>query len=523
MKDPLLYAQRRIGPLLRDRRTIASAAAVCLTATVCYLYVLVGNINNYDNIACTPAGYGTGLRSGRWLLTLLGDAYSHFLGNYNLPLFNGLVGLLFLGLACQLLFRTLRLEQPWQCALLSVITVAFPAAASAMLFSFTVHYYLLAVLLASASVWLVTRRGTGCFILSAVLLCCSIGLYQAYFPLAAAVLVLRLLRDCLDEAQKWKTVALRALRYVGMLAAAMILYFLVLRLCLAVYHESLLPYRGIDRMGLLPLDRLPELLWREIRCFYLLAWENYAFLAPTRLVRWAICGSVGLSALWLILNRHERDPKKLVTVLLLLAALPIAANGIFLMAPDAETHTLMTYGVVTLFYLPLVVLSGTRRHSNTTRRWVGLLTALCLLGAAIGYAWQANSCYRTNYYANRVISSYYQTMLTRAKNVEGYTAQTEIVFVGRHLNDPSLHDVWADTPFIFDGRSTASGQINEYSRVEMIAAYLGTQTRYATDEELATYAAEFDTMPCYPDDGAIRLLDGTLYIKLCDPSYTSFD
>lgn len=97
------------------------------------------------------------------------------------------------------------------------------------------------------------------------------------------------------------------------------------------------------------------------------------------------------------------------------------------------------------------------------------------------------------------------------------------VFVGRHIGDPSLRDVWADTPFIFDGRSTASGQINEYSRVEMIAAYLGTQTRYATDEELAAYAAEFDAMPCYPDDGAIRLMDGTLYIKLCDPSYTSFD
>ena len=68
MKDPLLRAQRRIKPLLRDRRTIASAAAVCGTTLVCYLYVLAGNINNYDNMACTPAGYGTGLRSGRWLL-----------------------------------------------------------------------------------------------------------------------------------------------------------------------------------------------------------------------------------------------------------------------------------------------------------------------------------------------------------------------------------------------------------------------------------------------------------------------
>ena len=54
--------------------------AFVLTALACYLYVLVGNINNYDNIVCTPEGYGTGLRSGRWMLTLLGDtavSYTH--------------------------------------------------------------------------------------------------------------------------------------------------------------------------------------------------------------------------------------------------------------------------------------------------------------------------------------------------------------------------------------------------------------------------------------------------------------
>ena len=43
---------------LRDRRTQLSAAAFVLTALACYLYVLVGNINNYDNIVCTPCTMG---------------------------------------------------------------------------------------------------------------------------------------------------------------------------------------------------------------------------------------------------------------------------------------------------------------------------------------------------------------------------------------------------------------------------------------------------------------------------------
>lgn len=414
MRDPLPRVQRGLAAALRDRRTQLSAAAFVLTALACYLYVLVGNINNYDNIVCTPEGYGTGLRSGRWMLTLLGDTVGHAMGNFNLPLFNGLLGLVFLGLACQFLWRALHLQKPWQCAVLTAITAAWPAAASAMLFSFTVHYYLFAVLLAAVAVWMTDRSGWGWFVGAVLTLACSIGVYQAYFPLAAALLVLRLLQQCLDSETPWKTVALRALRFVGVLAAAMVVYFLLLHLCLRLYHETLTAYRGINNMGKLNFAELPQMLVRCVRCFYLLPKTGYAFLTNSRLIRWAMWASLLLSAVSLALAWRDRDWKKIVTVVLLLAALPIAANGIFIMAPETATHTLMTYGVVTLFYLPLIVGDGLRWRRDAVRRWVSLLTCLCLAGASAGYAWFCNGCYRTNYYSNEIMASYYTSMLTRA-------------------------------------------------------------------------------------------------------------
>ena len=321
MRDPLPRVQRGLAAALRDRRTQLSAAAFVLTALACYLYVLVGNINNYDNIVCTPEGYGTGLRSGRWMLTLLGDTVGHAMGNFNLPLFNGLLGLAFLGLACQFLWRALHLQKPWQCAVLTAITAAWPAAASAMLFSFTVHYYLFAVLLAAVAVWMADRRGWGWFVGASLTLACSIGVYQAYFPLAAALLVLRLLQQCLDSETPWKTVALRALRFVGVLAAAMVVYFLLLHLCLRLYHETLTAYRGINNMGKLNFAELPQMLVRCVRCFYLLPKTGYAFLTNSRLIRWAMWASLLLSAVSLALAWRDRDWKKIVTVVLLLAAL----------------------------------------------------------------------------------------------------------------------------------------------------------------------------------------------------------
>ena len=56
-----------------------------------HLFTLTNVLQNYDNIAIVPGGYGTGLTSGRWLLTVLGNFIKKIWGNYNLPFFNGLL------------------------------------------------------------------------------------------------------------------------------------------------------------------------------------------------------------------------------------------------------------------------------------------------------------------------------------------------------------------------------------------------------------------------------------------------
>ena len=116
------------------------------------------------------------------------------------------------------------------------------------------------------------------------------------------------------------------------------------------------------------------------------------------------------------------------------------------------------------------------------------------------------------------MASYYTSMLTRARSMEGYTPDLEIVFVGQYVEDPTLCDLWSGTPFIMGGRSTASVQINEYGRLRMIVMSTGMGTRYATDDELAQYADSIVAAPNYPADGCMWIEDGKLFIRLCDPS-----
>ena len=108
------------------------------------------------------------------------------------------------------------------------------------------------------------------------------------------------------------------------------------------------------------------------------------------------------------------------------------------------------------------------------------------------------------------MASYYTSMLTRARSMEGYTPDLEIVFVGQYVEDPTLCDLWSGTPFIM-------GDIT-IGRLRMIVMSTGMGTRYATDDELAQYADSIAAAPNYPADGCMWIEDGKLFIRLCDPS-----
>ena len=68
-----------------------AAVSVMVCGIVVHAFGLVNILHNYDNILQQPKGYGAGITSGRWLLTLLGDFCQNILDlGYNLPLINGL-------------------------------------------------------------------------------------------------------------------------------------------------------------------------------------------------------------------------------------------------------------------------------------------------------------------------------------------------------------------------------------------------------------------------------------------------
>lgn len=401
---------RRVRGFFRDTRSRACFLGTALFGLLSYLYLFTNLVNNNDMIVCTPWGYGTGLSSGRWMLYLLGETVDGLWGLWNVPIFNGILALALLALASAILARVLELQNSKLCFCLAAITVSVPPIASMMFFAFTIHYYMLALLLMVCAAYLL-KRSLLRFAAAVVLIACATGIYQAYLPFLAALLL----------------------------------------------------------------------------CF-------------------------GLSASFLLLHRHEK--KKTLLLCLFLLLLPLAANAIEVIAPESDLYTRMTLGLISVFYLPLLLAEQVRLSRVGIRRLLSAALTALLIVIALNYAWQNNGNYLATAYANEKAENYFTTMLTRARSLEGYRGDMQVVFVGKTISDDALLDNWNETPFNYSAQTSAKEQINQYSRSMLIMNYLGYYCREITPEEEARYAGVIAQMETYPNDGSLCIADNLVLIRL---------
>lgn len=489
--------------------------ATAVFGTLAYLYLFVNNINNNDMIVCLPEGYGTGLSSGRWGLYLLGELTRKIWGVFNVPVFNGVLALIFLALTSAVLVRVLALNSKWACFALAAITATFAPIGAMMFFQFTVHFYSIAILLMAISAYLLKKRHWAAFLAASFLAACSLGIYQAYFPFFAAVLLLTLIGKCLKKESTFKEILLDALRALAALVLSYLLYTLILKAFLALKQVDLSSYQGIDQMG--SVKDLPQQLLNTYLHFLRLPFSEFCGVNSTLFVRAAMAAAGVLSVGSLILFWRERNVGKILLACLFLLLLPAAANAITLLGGNSALYTRMCFGLIAVFYLPLALLSQLSCRKPFLKNIVSVLAALLVLSSAANYVWQSNGNYQSVYYANRKAENYFTSMFTRIRSLDGYNDNMDILLVGQTITDNAFYDNYYVTPFHYGARTGATGQINEYSRLSFLANYHGISVRYANDVEVAVHAQELSELSAYPDSGCMKIIGNTVYVILEAP------
>ena len=489
-----------------------------------YGFIMANVLNNQDNISNTPGGYGAGTASGRWFLEWLAEFVRGVWGTNTLPVFNGLLSIVFVALAACLTVSVLELRARPSMILTGLLFVTFPSFAMTMLFMFTVGYYAFALLLTLAGVYAAKNwHGLPGIVAGAACMAFALGIYQAYLPVAAALFLLILLRRGCDGQAPVLPILLNGLRFLAVLALGLSLYMLILRLSLSLGGEVLNDYQQIDEMGKITLSELPAMFAATYRDFLGLPFSERYAINSTPVIRFAfLCALLSSAALfaWLEVRGQVRRDAKLLN-LLFFALFPAAAFGIVIMCYHSNIFGRMVYGAVTAYFLPLVLLEPVReqipRPGLTVVNGAAAILSALLFLASVNYIWQSNENYMVLYYTNRQTENYFASMVNRIRALPGYRQDLYIAFIGEDIHDATFYNsVYRHSVHHYGGYTDNSNYLK--AGQSYMSHYMGFHQPTVSDDTARELAdtPEVRAMPCYPDDGSIQIVGGYIVVKLED-------
>lgn len=488
-----------------------------IAGIVAHFFALTNILHNYDDIGNLPNGYGTGIESGRWFLSMLGSFFRDHEMNFNLPYINGLLFIFLIAICAGFLVSTLCLKSKLLAGLIGILLITFPSATSTLFFRYTAVYYAFAFLLSILAVWFAEKYRFG-FIGAILCITCSLGIYQAYLPMSIALFVLVLVRRTLTGNDSFEKIFFRGFFYCVMLVLGLLLYYVILNYRLDLANRELLSYQGIDQMGQIAISDIPSLVMDAFIQACTFHIKDYCDLASLALIKYTYFVLFALSAVMLIILfiRLVRKPTLILMALALCCVFPLAINFIVVMTALGWRYTLMVYPFVLFSCLPVVLADIIQDEDLLPDLFASFFPkfATFLVGILICcYTYQANVTYTSMYYSNRQIENYVNGIVIQVRMTEGFTPEQEWAFIGK-LQDPLQDDYWTYPAYI-GGISYTENMLNRSSRDSWFRHYLGYTIPYASTNKVQELSAlaEVKDMPCWPAEGSIKVIDNTVVIK----------
>lgn len=505
--------------ILKQPAGIAAVSAA-LSGLLIHMFCLVTILHNYDDVITQPLGYGTGVTSGRWFLTFLGDLAEKLSFGYNLSWVNGLAFVALIAVSAGFLVSAVGLRSTKAAALWGALLVCFPTVTATLLFNYTAPYYGVALFLAVFAVWVLPKAKLG-FLVSIACIACSLGIYQAYVPVTITLFVMILLKKLLDEDAEIPDLLKQGIFDCLVLAAGLLVYYAIVKLTMANYGGQLNSYQGISEMGQMSVKELLRMVIQALKGFYRIPFFDNFDLAQVPLLRLGYGLAYGLTfvLIWAVLLLKKKSFLHILAAGALWLVYPVAVNFITVMTPNGYVYTIMVYPFVLVFCLPSLLaewLPEKKEAWKKLRRMAaGLVTAVLVLMITL-YSYWANVNYTALYYANRQAENYMNALFAQVRMTPGFDGEKKWAFLGQ-IEDPLFYSYWDHVP-IYGGNASREGLINGYSGVVWPVNYFGYSPKLASSEERAQLQElpEVQAMPCWPDYGSIAVVEDTMVIKFQD-------
>lgn len=485
----------------------------------CHLFILTNSMYNNDDIRYLYVTFDKP-ELGRWLQTYAAGISSYF----SLPVVNGILALIYAGITSMVIIHMFDLKNKLGIILISGILVTFPSVGCIYSFNFAVDPFLLSCCLSALAAYYVTRnRHKTDWIIGALLLCVSVGIYQAYLPFTLLLMLLYYILMLVNpDKYTDKHLITVGIRYLLMLGSGMGAYYVGMTLTLKLKQIELSSYQGIGDSS---VPGLASLKARFINLFkdFIDFFKPEQVLSFNKWMQAALILTILLMALFFfVLYIRNGVYKSLLRNGLLLfcfICIPLSVNVLYLISEGVGYHMLMRHAWCLLFIAAAVLFekAAPHFHVNTEKclEWVSYATLLLvvwnyILLTNIGY-FNMNFRYEKTY-------ALCLKIMDRIEQSEDYDKHRPIAFVGDYSKTYQLDatEKWLTKMTGMSHDRVFSGSSRAY--LPFFQNCLGEDIEVVTPEEeqaLKTHP-EFLEMPFFPNDGCVRVIDDVTVVKLND-------
>lgn len=503
-----------VGRRFIEKRYALTAVCSLAVGIIAHGMALFNKYSVHDD-AGMYYGVGATFSSGRWMLEGLSWLELHFFGDghYTLPIVNGMISILFLAASACLLIGMLDIRQSVHCIFLGSLLVSFPVITSLFGYMFTAHFYMCALfigvlggyLICMGKKWYTWASGTALIVMST-------GVYQAYIPFVFSVVLIYCIHFAFSSNYVISQKIARIARIGIFSGISLPIYYLLNRFFIKLFSVQMTDYQGLNEMGKQGLRSYGKAILVAYKQFLLPSdqYSSYMYFYRLRHMYYITLILIAIMVAIRLWKLQRTDKWSCLLCIILLFIFPLATNLIFVLAVGGAVHSLMMMGAACPFIL-MIKLWDLFLFPN---RWLKYMQLVLLSTIIIMYVRYDNRCYLKAEFAQSECISYFTTLITQIKSLEGYRDGMPVVYLNEYeKKDRSIGGVEKLKDIhVIPYSNLEDNYLNDYNWKSFMNIWCGFNP-VVEDESNYVNRPDVKRMPHYPTNGSIQIIDDTVVVK----------
>lgn len=470
-------------------------------------YKFLNIIPNWDSLVYSERSKNA-ITSGRWFL-IIADRISSF---NDIPWIIGLISLIYIALSSICIIELFKVKKKFSMILITCIMITFPSLISAFSYMFMADTLFLAMLFSCLAVLISVRNKKG-FLVGAILIGCSIGIYQSYVSFAMLLIILWIILEILFCKLSMKELMLQITKFLGMGILGVTFYWIAFKMLLnAEGISNSVTHQGMDAIGIPSIKELGSAIYKIAREFYVFFFGSIGDISFASVLNFILFFGIIIFSLYFVYkNKIFLKVDKMILLIISVIAIPLVAFIYFVFTPEIWYHTLMEHSLVLIYVFFVILIENINLKKGRFRVFISWGTSILLFLMVYNFTMMANSAYATMNKSYEKTYAAFVRVVDRMEQLENYEDVEKVAVVGRFGSGITL----SGTPELVGVPEDYFVISQEYT-LPMLRYYFDISLEEVNVDELKALkqTEAYKNLETWPSKHSMIVIDNILVMKL---------